>query len=151
MRIYKWYRVLLELERDAFKPDVTPEQREELLRQLGHIETAVDRITIPAPFGDLFYGLRSHINIVRNTLKSDSAPTGVFTLNPVAPNTTETCHANLSVWATTKSNIGQLIYIDCLSQKNCCDAENHLSPPPMAEGQRQMGSLFEEIVCPIVQ
>jgi hypothetical protein len=79
--------VLLELERDAFKPDVSPERREELLRQLDHIEKSVSRITIPAPFGDLFYGLRSHINIVRNTLKSDSAMTGVFTLNPAAPNT----------------------------------------------------------------
>lgn len=83
-RIYRWYRVLLELERDAFKPDVSPARREELLRQLDHIETAVNRITIPAPFGDLFYGLRSHINIVRNTLKADSATTGVFTLNPAA-------------------------------------------------------------------
>ena len=86
-RIYKWYRVLLELERDAFKPGVGPERREELLRQLDHIETTVNHITIPAPFGDLFYGLRSHINIVRNTIKSGSAAAGVFTLNPVAPNT----------------------------------------------------------------
>lgn len=84
-RIYKWYRVLLELERDAFKPGVSPERREELLRQLDHIETAVNRITIPAPFGDLFYGLRSHINIVRNTLKAESAPAGVFTLKPADP------------------------------------------------------------------
>lgn len=84
-RIYKWYRVLLVLERDAFKPDVSPQRREELLHQLDHIETAVNRITIPAPFGDLFYALRSHINIVRNTLKSDSASTGVFTLQPAAP------------------------------------------------------------------
>lgn len=84
-RIYRWYRVLLELERDAFKPDVSPVRREELLRQLDNIESAVNRITIPAPFGDLFYGLRSHINIVRNTLNADSATTGVFTLNPVAP------------------------------------------------------------------
>jgi hypothetical protein len=81
-RIYKWYRVLLELERDAFKPDVNPARREELLRKLDHIESAVNRITIPAPFGDLFYGLRSHINIVRNTLNADSAPAGVFKLTP---------------------------------------------------------------------
>lgn len=89
-RIYKWYRVLLELERDAFKPGVGPERREELLHQLDLIETAVNHITIPAPFGDLFYGLRSHINIVRNTIKSGSATTGVFTLNPVAPNKSNT-------------------------------------------------------------
>jgi hypothetical protein len=82
-RIYKWYRVLLELERDAFKPDVDPAQREEFLKKLDQIEAAVNRITIPAPFGDLFYGLRSHINIVRNTLNSNSTPTGVFNLTPV--------------------------------------------------------------------
>lgn len=85
-RIYRWYRVLLELERDAFKPDVSPERRAELLHQLDHIETAVNKITIPAPFGDLFYGLRSHINIVRNTLKSDSRTTGVFNLNAIEKN-----------------------------------------------------------------
>jgi hypothetical protein len=86
-RIYRWYRVLLELERDAFKPDVSPERREVLLRQLDHIEKSVNRITIPAPFGDLFYGLRGHINIVRNTLKSDSVTAGVFALNPADTNT----------------------------------------------------------------
>ena len=89
-RIYRWYRVLLELERDAFKPDVSPERREELLRQLDNIEASVNRITIPAPFGDLFYGLRSHINIVRNTLNSDSASAGVFTLNPPTPKSSKT-------------------------------------------------------------
>lgn len=88
-RIYRWYRVLLELERDAFKPDVNPQRREELLRQLDHIEAAVNRITIPAPFGDLFYGLRSHINIVRNTLNSASATSGVFNLNTAVPNTSK--------------------------------------------------------------
>jgi len=91
-RIYRWYRVLLELERDAFKPGVSAERREELLRQLDHIETAVNRITIPAPFGDLFYGLRSHISIVRNTLKSGSATPGVFTIDPAAPNNSQSSH-----------------------------------------------------------
>lgn len=88
-RIYKWYRVLLELERDAFKPDVSRERREELLRQLDHIEQSVNHITIPAPFGDLFYGLRSHINIVRNTLKSSTGSSSVFTLDTGDTNTTQ--------------------------------------------------------------
>lgn len=67
-RIYRWYQVLLELEREAFKPEVDAARREELLRQIDHIETAVNRIAVPASFGDLFYGLRGHINFVRQSL-----------------------------------------------------------------------------------
>jgi hypothetical protein len=70
-RIYRWYRVLLELERDAFKPSAGPERREELLRQLDHIEAAVNRNAVPASFGDLFYGLRGHIGFVRKNLKDE--------------------------------------------------------------------------------
>ena len=43
-------------------------RREELLRQLDHIESAVNRIVIPASFGDMFYGLRGHIGFVRRNL-----------------------------------------------------------------------------------
>ncbi len=67
-RIYRWYQVLLELEREAFKPDVDAARREELLRQIDHIEAAVNRIVIPASFGDVFYSLRGHIDFVRHNL-----------------------------------------------------------------------------------
>lgn len=67
-RIYRWYQVLLDLEREAYKPDVDAARRAELLRQLDHIESAVNRIIIPASFGDLFYGLRGHIGFVRRNL-----------------------------------------------------------------------------------
>lgn len=70
-RIYRWYQVLLELEREAFKPGVDAARREELLRQLDHIENAVHRIVVPASFGDLFYGLRGHIGFVRQSLLAD--------------------------------------------------------------------------------
>ena len=72
-RIYRWYRALLELERDAFKPSVDPKRREELLHHLDRIEHAVNKITVPASFGDLFYGLRGHITFVRNGLLSKPA------------------------------------------------------------------------------
>lgn len=72
-RIHRWYRVLLDLERDAFNPDVDPKRREELLRHLDHIENTVSKIVVPASFGDLFYGLRGHICFVRNTLLSQRA------------------------------------------------------------------------------
>jgi hypothetical protein len=71
-RIYRWYQVLLELEREAFKPEVDASRREELLHHIDHIETAVNRILIPASFGDLFYSLRGHIDFVRHKLLSHS-------------------------------------------------------------------------------
>jgi TRAP-type uncharacterized transport system substrate-binding protein len=67
-RISRWYKVLLELERDALKPSPNPKRHEELLRHLAEIESAVNRITIPASFGDLFYELRVHIDFVRASL-----------------------------------------------------------------------------------
>lgn len=72
-RIYRWYQVLLELERDAAKPDVDAKRRAELLHQLDHIESAVNRIVVPASFGDLFYGLRGHIGFVRKNLSDQDA------------------------------------------------------------------------------
>ena len=71
-RIYRWYQALLELEREAFKPAVDGARRAELLRQLDHIETSVNRIVIPASFGDLFYSLRGHIDFVRHNLLAHS-------------------------------------------------------------------------------
>jgi TRAP-type uncharacterized transport system substrate-binding protein len=72
-RIHRWYRALLELERDAFKPSGDPKRREELLRHLDRIENTVSKIVVPASFGDLFYGLRGHIGFVRNRLMSQEA------------------------------------------------------------------------------
>ena len=69
-RINRWYRVLLELEQDAFKPSSDPHRRDELLRHLDHIETAVNKIAVPASFGDIFYVLRGHIAFVRESLVS---------------------------------------------------------------------------------
>jgi hypothetical protein len=74
-RIYRWYQVLLDLEREAFKPDVDDQRRAELLRQLDHIETAVNRIVVPASFGDMFYGLRGHIGFVRRNLNDGLSST----------------------------------------------------------------------------
>jgi hypothetical protein len=76
-RIYRWYQVLLELEREALKPDVGATRRDELLRHIDHIETSVNRIVIPASFGDLFYSLRGHINFVRDKLLSHSGQDAV--------------------------------------------------------------------------
>jgi TRAP-type uncharacterized transport system substrate-binding protein len=85
-RIYKWYRALLELERDAFKPSVDPKRRKELLRRLDHIENTVSKITVPASFGDLFYVLRGHIGFVRDSLLARQATaTGPTNSTPSDP------------------------------------------------------------------
>ena len=70
-RIYRWYGALQQLERDAQKPSVDAQRREELLRHLDHIESSVVKIVVPPAFGDLFYGLRGHIADVRQSLLAD--------------------------------------------------------------------------------
>ena len=66
-RIHRWYKVLLSLEREVLN-STNPERRAELLRQLDSIEKSVNRIVVPASFGDLFYGLRGHVSFVRASL-----------------------------------------------------------------------------------
>ena len=80
--IYKWrirllinfrYRALLHLEREV-RSDLTPADRTALLVRLDDIETAVNRMKVPASFGDQFYGLRGHIDFVRDRLSQPSPP-----------------------------------------------------------------------------
>lgn len=71
-RIHRWYKVLLDLERAAQK-STGPEHRAELLKKLDDIEANVNRIVVPASFGDLFYGLRGHVTFVRNSLLGETA------------------------------------------------------------------------------
>lgn len=67
-RIYRWYRELLELERDAFDSNLDTETRDALLGKLHDIEESVKNIRVPATFADLFYSLREHIVFVRERL-----------------------------------------------------------------------------------
>jgi len=69
LRIYRCYRPLLLLERDAFA-ELTDERRQDLLRRLDEIEGTVNRLRVPASFADQFYSLRGHIAFVRARLKS---------------------------------------------------------------------------------
>lgn len=72
-RIYPWYKNLLEIERDAFKPSVDSNELEKLLNTLDHIDESVNKIKIPASYGDLFYALRGHISFVRERLHAIQA------------------------------------------------------------------------------
>ena len=49
-RIFRWYRALQKLERDALRPTADAERREELMRHLDHIEHAVAKIEVPPAY-----------------------------------------------------------------------------------------------------
>ncbi len=68
-RIYRWYRALLEVERQAYH--ASPAEREDIFRQLEEIEKSVNGIAVPASSGNLFYELRGHIGFVRERLEQD--------------------------------------------------------------------------------
>lgn len=68
LRIYRWYRALLMLERDLHTWPA--DQRPKLLARLDHIEAEVNRIKVPASYADQFYSLRGSIDFVRERIKS---------------------------------------------------------------------------------
>lgn len=72
LRLYRWYRALLKLEREVFLR--APEDRAEMLHRLEEIEEAVNKLKVPASFADQFYGLRTHIDFVRHRLLGGSLP-----------------------------------------------------------------------------
>src|SRR5437763_11507252 len=67
LRLYRWYRALLLLDRELLTK--SPGKRDEFLKRLDDIETAVNKMKVPASFADQFYGLRGHINFVRERLR----------------------------------------------------------------------------------
>ena len=72
-RIYRWYAVLQRIERDADAGPLDAERCDALLARLEHVETTVTRLVVPPAFGDLLYGLRSHIAVVRESLRARRA------------------------------------------------------------------------------
>lgn len=71
-RVYKWYGQLRTVEQTI--EEAPEEQRAEIylaqLERLNQIEEMVNQISIPLSFADGLYGLRSHINFVRQRLLS---------------------------------------------------------------------------------
>jgi len=66
-RIYRWYGALMAIE-GGINGNPSPEQREELHRQLDEIQQAVNQIRTPLAFADQLYLLRSHVAMVRGRL-----------------------------------------------------------------------------------
>ncbi len=68
LRIIRWYRALLVLEKSIAAGTLTPDKGEEIKGQLEHIERTVDKMKVPASFADQFYDLRMNIDFVRAKL-----------------------------------------------------------------------------------
>ena len=69
-RIKSWYRALFDIERNAFMHWSDLSKRQGFLHRLDQIENSVSKIVVPSKFGDLVYGLRGHIDFVRNRLRA---------------------------------------------------------------------------------
>ncbi len=64
-RIYRWYGILIGLERRLMaQPD--PSAREAMLQRLDEVERAVNQMKVPLSFADQLYVLRDHILFVRD-------------------------------------------------------------------------------------
>jgi TRAP transporter TAXI family solute receptor len=66
-RVYRWYGQLRAVEQALDEADGAHRQQIclDLLKRLDEIEGRVNRMSIPLAFADNLYGLRSHINFVR--------------------------------------------------------------------------------------
>jgi len=79
-RVYRWYGQLRAVEQaleKALEPSADParvdEVRAGLLRRLDEIEQRVNHMSIPLSYADALYGLRSHINFVRQRVQGSAA------------------------------------------------------------------------------
>lgn len=70
--IYRWYRLLLKVERDVVTLDLKKTQKDVLLTQLDRIEKEVNSTKVPVAFATQFYELRGHINFVRAQLSKET-------------------------------------------------------------------------------
>ncbi|MFD2367422.1 TAXI family TRAP transporter solute-binding subunit [Pseudoduganella sp. GCM10020061] len=72
-RVFRWYGQLRKVEQqlDAAGPDADrAELARILLQRLDQIEEGANRVSLPLAFADVLYGLRSHINLVRQRIRA---------------------------------------------------------------------------------
>ena len=74
-RLYRWYGLLMAVERDMLG-EPSAQKREELLKRVAEIEATVNKSKMPVFIADQVYGLRAHIEFVRDRLTASSAGTG---------------------------------------------------------------------------
>jgi NMT1 family protein len=71
--IYRWYRLLLKIEHEGIA-DLTPENRQALLKRIDQIEDEINMMKVPVAFATQFYELRGHIIFVRSKLTAPVSP-----------------------------------------------------------------------------
>ena len=71
LRINRWYRLLLIVEQESMKSGKS-ENVNALVRRINEIEADVNRMKVPASYGEQFYGLRTHINFVRSKIQESA-------------------------------------------------------------------------------
>jgi len=65
-RVFRWYRVVRDIEDRIGKDGVDPA---DLLARLDQLESTVERVSLPLAYTNELYDLRAHINIVRKRLR----------------------------------------------------------------------------------
>jgi hypothetical protein len=70
-RVYRWYGQLRAVEQalDGAEEGARAQLCEKLLKRLDEIEARVNQMSIPLAFADSLYGLRNHINFVRQRVR----------------------------------------------------------------------------------
>lgn len=71
LKIYRWYRALLNLEREL-KGHVPPAKLKQALVELDEIDGAVSKMKVPASFANDYYTLRTNVDFVRAQLTEAS-------------------------------------------------------------------------------
>jgi hypothetical protein len=72
-RVFRWYRVLREIEDKINREDA---KHEELLSRLDKLDSTVERVPLPLAYTDELYTLREHIKLVREKLRNAAAIRG---------------------------------------------------------------------------
>ena len=66
-RIFRWYRLLRDIEARLAEPGA---DRAALLAELQKLDAKAERVVVPLSFTDELYGLRSHIALVRERARA---------------------------------------------------------------------------------
>jgi TRAP transporter TAXI family solute receptor len=70
-RVFRWYRVLRQIEDALARKDADPVR---LLEDLDKLDLKAERVLVPLAYTDELYALRSHIALVRERLRAAAAP-----------------------------------------------------------------------------
>jgi TRAP transporter TAXI family solute receptor len=68
-RIYRWYGILIALERSLLA-EQSPEERQALLKKLDEVEAGVNKMKVPTSYSEQYYVLRYHIMFVRDRYRA---------------------------------------------------------------------------------